>query len=153
MFCPRCGAQTPGNGAYCGECGAGVATAEVSDARTPLRRATEAEARYPGGVPSAPVAGATYVVPAYAPVVVVQAAPSPHPLRTLAIAGGLLLLSPALLVLVPLGLALLAALALAGLVAGVALVGLAIKLAPVVLLGLVGYWLVTQRRHAVQPRQ
>jgi uncharacterized membrane protein YvbJ len=66
-----------------------------------------------------------------------------HAMKTLLIVAGLVLL-------VPLALHLFFGLLLASLVASVALVAMAIKLAPVLALGLVLYWIVTRRRRTLR---
>ena len=66
-----------------------------------------------------------------------------HAMKTLLIVAGLVLL-------VPLALHLFFGLLLASVVAGVALVAMAIKLAPALALGFVLYWIVTRRRRTLR---
>jgi uncharacterized membrane protein len=64
-------------------------------------------------------------------------------MKTLLIVGGLLLL-------LPLAIPLAVGTFVAGLVASVALIAMALKLAPVLALGLVLYWIVTRQRRTLR---
>lgn len=122
MFCPQCGTKTvTGNQRFCRECGAeiGAASSQANQTAT----GTDAPAR------------GSYSAPAQRPCMLTHVNVKDSALKTLLMAAGLLLLLP-----------LVFGTLLAGVVAVVAVAALAIKLAPVVVLGLVAYWFITRRR-------
>ncbi len=129
MFCPYCGTKTTTNDAhFCYECG--------SDIKAPnMERTHDAGA---GDEPreqrdqQRAAAGSVGAM-------MQRGIPGNHPARTLLSVVGLLTV---LLLAIPL----LAGVALIGLFTGVALLGALLKLAPAILIGLLLYWVLSERR-------
>src|SRR5437588_13024569 len=118
MFCPQCGTKvTPGTQRFCRECGADVGRDADQGARGAAQRPVERARR---ASPFARCVLSKHVME------------KDSTMKTLLMAGGLLLLLPLAL-----------ALAAGTLVAGVALVAMVLKLAPLMALGLVLYWSAT----------
>jgi len=126
MFCPYCGTKTTTNDAhFCYECGSDIKTPNgegAHDTRDEPREQRDQQ-RVTGSV------GA----------MMQRSIPGNHIARTLLSVVGLLAV---LLLAIPL----LAGVALIGLFTGVALLGVLLKLAPAILIGLVLYWVLADRR-------
>ena len=128
MFCPRCGTKTTtGTPRFCRECGGEIGAD-------------------PGPEGQRAGSGPTTMPPRQRPFMLTHVIVKDNTMKTVLIAAGLLLLLP---LAIPLAFGTLVA----GVVAGVALVATAIKLAPVLALGIVLYWIVTRRRRALQSRR
>jgi uncharacterized membrane protein YvbJ len=129
MFCPQCGTKVPtGTQRFCRECGAEVGhdpgQGAQEAAQRPADHAQRASSR-PRRVLS------NHVMK------------KDQTMKTLLMVAGLLLL-------LPLAMHLLFGILLASLVAGVALIAIGLKLAPVLALGLVLYWIVTRHRRTLR---
>lgn len=122
MYCPHCGTKTTGEQRFCGACGGEIsATAPPHD--------HDAAPRLAGGLWSAPFSAAPPL--GYPYIVTHVIVRERRPWRLLL----LLLLSP-----------LLAIALLTGLALSVVLVGAAIKVAPLIAIGLLVWWLLTHER-------
>ena len=128
MFCPQCGTKTTtGTQRFCRECGGEIGAD-------------------PGQEGQRAGSGSTTMPPRQRPSMLTHVIVKDNTMKTLLIAAGLLLL-------LPLAIPIVFGTLVAGVVAGVALVAAAIKLAPVLALGIVLYWIVTRRRGALQSRR
>ena len=133
MFCPQCGTKTvTGSQRFCRECGAEISPAAGQDQTAQGAQATQGTAQGPFNQ----ACGASYST--LRPCAV-HVSVRDNPMKTLLMAGGLLLL-------LPLAIPLVFGLLIAGVAAGVGLVALAIHLLPVLALAAVVYWIVAQRR-------
>lgn len=132
MFCPQCGTKSlAGPQHFCRECGADMSAAPGSS-----DQAAQGSARRPAGQ----AWGASSSRPSFGPpVLLAPVIVKDNTMKTLLLIGGLLLL-------LPLAIPLVFGTLVAGVVTGAALVALAVKLAPVLALGVVLYWIVTHRR-------
>src|SRR5947199_4016407 len=129
MFCPQCGTQvTPGQQRFCQECGAEVGRDPDQRGRQAAQRPA-GHARRASGLPRCALSN--------------HVMEKDTTMKTLLMVGGLLLLLP---LAIPLAVGTLVA----GLVAGVALVAMVLKLAPVLVLGLVLYWIVIRLRQTLR---
>lgn len=134
MFCPQCGTKAKAGGSrFCHECGAELAaTTEQRDAGAAPGTSGPAWQGYrtSAGTPfQHPLLTTTHVIV------------KDNTVKTVLIVAGLLLL-------LPLAIPIVFGTLLAGLFAGVAVIGAAIKLAPVIAIALVVYWLLNRQRHA-----
>jgi len=127
MFCPYCGTKTTTNDAhFCYECGSDIKAPNperTHDTEDEPRERRDQQRAAAGSV------GA----------MMQRGIPSNHTARTLLSVVGLLAV---LLLAIPL----LVGVALIGLFTGVALLGVLLKLAPAILIGLVLYWVLAERR-------
>lgn len=124
MFCPQCGTKTTrAQQQFCRECGASIDGAAGSQQRG-------------GGT-----AAATPPLQRQRPYSATHAVREGNALRTLLMVAGAVLL-------VPLALVVVFGLLATSLVIGAALIATAIKLAPVVAIGLIIYWALTRQRRA-----
>ena len=129
MVCPQCGMQmTPGTRRFCRECGAEVGAGPDQGTGDAAQR---------------PAAHAPDAAPLPRRVQSNQVMEMDTTMKTLLMVAGLLLL-------LPLAIPLLVGTLVAGLVAGVALVAMVLKLAPVLVLGLVLYWIVRRQRRTLR---
>ena|SRR5436190_24013871 len=128
MFCPQCGTNVSSGQRFCRECGAEVGRDPDQEVRRAAQRPA-GHARRASALPRCALSN--------------QALEKDTTMRTLLLVGGLLLLLPLAL---PLAIGTL----MAGLIAGVALVAMVLKLAPVLALALVLYWIVTRQRRTLR---
>lgn len=137
MFCPQCGTQVTNSKArFCRECGG-----EIDAASGQRDRATAGATQGSAG----PASGASSNVPPFQrPCMLTHVMVKESWLKPLLMAAGLL-------VLLPLALALLFGALVASLFAGIALIHVVFKLAPLLLIGVVLYWFMTRRRRTSQP--
>jgi len=128
MFCPYCGTKTTTNDAhFCYECGSDIKDPNLGHAHD----TTEDEPREQQGQRRAAAGSVSAMMQ--------RGIPSNHTARTLLSVVGLLAV---LLLAIPL----LVGVALIGLFTGVALLSVLLKLAPAILIGLVLYWVLADRR-------
>ncbi len=128
MYCPRCGTQTSGGARFCHECGAETSGHEQQAANT-AGPAAQGRGVSPGAPPfQGPFMTTTHVV--------VKHHSSARPWL---IAIGLLLL-------LPLAVPLIFGTLLAGLFAGVAVVGIAVHAAPLIAVALLIYLVMTRQQ-------
>lgn len=119
MFCPKCGTKSAVPGArFCRECGADMGAAMAGEQSN-----QEGWSAPPRPRPSLPMKGIT----------------QGGAMRTVLLVAGALLL-------IPLALHLIFGLVVAGVVVSVALIATAIKLAPLIAIGFLVYWLVARQR-------
>ena len=128
MFCPQCGTNVSSGQRFCRECGAEVGRDPDQEVRRAAQRPA-GHARRASALPRCALSN--------------QALEKDTTMRTLLLVGGLLLLLPLAL---PLAIGTL----MAGPIAGVALVAMVLKLAPVLALALVLYWIVTRQRRTLR---
>jgi hypothetical protein len=129
MFCPQCGTNvSSGQQRFCRECGAEIGR----DPDQGVRQAAQRPAGHAWRASAHPRCALSN-----------QVIEKDTTMRTLLMVGGLLFLLP---LAIPLAFGTLVA----GLVAGVALVAMVLKLAPVLALGLVLYWIVTRQRRTLR---
>jgi uncharacterized membrane protein YvbJ len=125
MFCPQCGTKKlRGTQRFCQECGAEVGQETGQGAREAADRAPRASS-----LPRRVLSN--------------RMMKKDQTMKTLLMVAGLVIL-------LPLAMHLLFGILLASLVAGVALIAIGLKLAPVLALGLVLYWIVTRHRRTLR---
>ena len=124
MFCPQCGTKTTmGHQRFCRECGAEIGADPA-----------------PGGQQAADASATT--PPRRRPFMLPRVSEKDNAMKMLLLGAGLALL-------LPLAIPLVFGILLASLFAGVAVVATAIKLAPVVAVGIIVYWLVTRQKRTL----
>lgn len=129
MFCPHCGAQaSSGTARFCRECGGeiGAATAQTSTPRDSATNGAPGSANQSWGAPRHCMTTTNVYMKG-------------SMMKPLLIAAGLLLL-------LPLAIPLFFGAIVASVFAGVALVGFALKLAPLLAVGILIYWALNRQR-------
>jgi len=142
MFCPHCGTKmTTGQQRFCRECGGEIGAPAQASQEAP-------EAGAPGmgqqqGGHSWNASSASSAMPPRQPFMLAHVTVKDNTMKTLLIVGALLLL-------LPLAIPLFFGALLASVFAGFALIGLAFKLAPLIAVAIILYWVMSHRRQAMR---